>query len=189
MSGPLFQFCSIWVPAISGRIPLKYFVWCLDETHFSSGNALRLKRSYPMESILLPDDKVTHLNIKGQYAQNSEILLFSDFYNQRVKYLQLRTGTISVIFEEKDEGWKVSNSMPLVWGHDHFLAVSEINQFAGPASRTCQRLVIAKDDQSGAFRTDYIVPLEEHPDVCAYSARNYRPQTNPKIFLYVPQVY
>ena len=124
-------------------------------------SSLRLVQEFSKASLRLASEKDNALDIYGQRVQIDGSFLFADSQNQKLKTLDVQTGTLQVVFEEDDPGWLVCNALlpDIHNAAKSVLAVTERNKMA-------TRLVISKKNTNGSYVTDHVVRLDETTEVC-----------------------
>ena len=111
-------------------------------------------------------DDTYHADIYGMKALNTDILMVSDFYNQKVKTVQVSTDKIKIIFSEKDADWNVSNALQ-IHGTRDLLLVMEWKS----AKET--RICFARKDKADKFQTEQNISIADNDSVCICSFSGY----------------
>ena len=116
---------------------------------------LKLTRTIGKEEIRVSGDREDPL-ITGMCAVTQTRLLLADYYNRRVKVLDIATGTTTVLFDHsgsrfwKEKMWGVSNVLQSTDSVGDVLFVAE--SWYGKSNRmTSERLIIARKDKAGNF--------------------------------------
>ena len=125
-------------------------------------SSLRLVREFPDASLNLTSDERATFAILGQSMQSSATLLLADLINRRVKSLDVQTGALQLLFEEREGGWCVSNALLLECQQADLL----LTECIYPGDRA--RVVIAKMSTAGIYKADHAVILDETSSVCIH---------------------
>ena len=123
--------------------------------------ALRLVRTFEQEQLKLPGDREV-VDICGMSAQSDDVLLCADCDNRSVKSVCTSSGAVSVLFQEADDHWLVSNCILLDFEVGRFLAVAERTEKY--STREMRVAIAGPRNASGSFPAQYVVPLPEHYD-------------------------
>ena len=119
-------------------------------------SSLRLVREFPKSSLKLASEESPTPCIFGQSLQSNGTLLLSELFTRRVKSLDVQTGALQLLFQEREASWLMSNARLLDSQQVDMLVVTEcIYQ----GDRT--RVVMAKKSTSGIYKTDHAVLLDE----------------------------
>ena len=104
--------------------------------------------------------------ILGLSSLNENLLIFADLHERKVKSCTEKS-EVTVLFQETDPDWLVSNVLMLDAEKARKLAVTEV-KVKKESEETSTRLVICGQIEGGLFKSEQILPMEEKASVYSY---------------------
>ena len=132
----------------------------------SNPRALEHIQTFTLQLLHLPNEKERAF-ITGISVLLDGSILLTDFKNSRVKLLVPATQAVTVIFEETDPDWRVSNVLQMSDNRGEMLLIFEWAARSGKNDR----IVIARRENATRFRKDELSLLElgEHINYVCYN--------------------